>query len=340
MTMNRNYVITPQQSRLWFYEKAIKEEIQHLHTEESKKRQPHNHPRLLEYKGRILGGRLQVSDFADWTEFLLKEYGPKQNCLSLGSGIGRVERYLLSIGFATRFETIELSPIHNEMIMKVNSRIDAREGDLNFVELKPNTYDFILCHGVLHHLINLEHIIEQINHALKPDGRLLIYEYIGEDRWQFSEAQLSRLRRMFPNIKLNNIPVWRVNGFEAVRSSDLLELITKQFGQVCERSVNYGGVFFPLIICNWLAAKRNIERIVEIDVEVSRSNELPPCYHMGIYRKSNVVIPQAIPWTDEQLKVKLLPLMSTPQRLMRIGWNVKNMIRLRTRLRSLISHLR
>jgi len=51
--------------------------------------------------------------------------------------------------------------------------------DLNFAELQPDSFDFILCHGILHHLINLEFILAQINRALTRDGIVLIYELRG-----------------------------------------------------------------------------------------------------------------------------------------------------------------
>jgi SAM-dependent methyltransferase len=338
--MHRKYVITPRQSGLRSYRKALKEELRSALSEESLKRCPINHQRILDYKARVLGGRSWTNDFADWTEFLLKEYGPKQTSLSLGSGLGRVERYLIKIGFTPSFKAIELNPRCNIMAMDAEERIKAREGDLNFIELEPKTYDFILCHGILHHLINLEHVLEQINCGLKTDGLLLIYEYVGESRWQFSETRLSHLREIFPDMNLKKLPIWKIPGFESIRSGEILGLIKTQFGDTCEKSVNYGGVFFPLIVCNWQAAKKQIKRIVELDAEVSQLNEIPPCYHMGVYHKSTAVLPQPVPWTDEQLKAKLFPSMTVFHRVGRINMNIRNRIRLRTRLRSLLSHLR
>jgi SAM-dependent methyltransferase len=334
----------PQQTLLRCYSRALKEELSKTTSEADLSGCAINHPRILEYKSRLLCGRSQVKDFADWTEFLLKEYGPKQNCLSLGSGIGRVERYLLKIGFASVWETIELNPHHNLLIKRSeDTRIHTTEGDLNFVELKPNTYDFVLCHGILHHLINIEHVLGQINQSLKPDGLLLIYEYVGERRWQFTESRLKQLRKMFPDIRLNNIPVWKVNGFEAVRSDELIRLIEAQFGCTCERSVKYGGVYLPLVTCNWSAARKAIERIVELDAEVSQRNELPPCYHMGLYRKTSSALPPAAPFTDDELQAMLFPPLSAPHHLLRIAHTLKikvrSNLRVRTRFRSLVSRL-
>jgi len=297
-------------------------------------RSPINDPRILEYRNRMLGGRLHARDFAEWIQFLLREYGSMKDCLSLGSGIGRVEEYLIRIGFARGFNTIELNPRNNVSSMKADKRICANCGDLNFVRLEPNTYDFVLCHGVLHHLINLEHVIEQVNLALKPDGRLLIYEYVGENRWQFSVRRLNHLRKLFPSVNLKNRPFWSIGGFEAVRSEDLLGLVRAVFGNVCDRSVEYGGVYFPMTINNWPVTKNNIVRVLALDEQISRSGELPPCYHMGIYRKSNAVIPRAMPWSDESLKAKLFPSLPLSQQARRVVLRVRGIVRLRTRLRS------
>lgn len=337
--MSHNYTITPQQSRLRCYKRALREELRHTTTNVELGVCPINHPSILEYKASILGGRSQVSDFADWTWFLLKEYGPKKRCLSLGSGIGRVEKYLIKIGFTASFETIEINKQHNKMARNTDSHICPNEGDLNFVELKSNTYDFVLCHGILHHLINHERVLDQINQSLKPNGLLLIYEYVGENRWQFTEERLICLREMFPDFKLNNVPVWKADGFESIRSFDLLGLIEAQFGSSCERMVNYGNVFFPLVACNWSAAQSQLERILKLDAEVSQRSALPPCYHMGVYHKSNADSSRATPWTDEQLKRRLFPPLPVPQRLGRIGNRVRGTVRLRTRLHSLSSKL-
>lgn len=107
--------------------------------------------------------------------------------------------------------------------------------------------------------------------------------------------------RCFPGVKLKNIPIWKISGFESVRSSELLGLIKAQFNKVCMRLVNYGGVFFPLVVCNWPAAQKRVGLILELDEEVSHRNELSPCYHMGVYRKSNAMPPKVVPWTDEEV---------------------------------------
>lgn len=53
--------------------------------------------------------------------------------------------------------------------------------DLNTVKLQPNYYDLIAAKGVLHHLIRLEHVIENLYQALKPGGMLWLSDSRGDE---------------------------------------------------------------------------------------------------------------------------------------------------------------
>jgi SAM-dependent methyltransferase len=239
--------------------------------------------------------------------FLLRDYGSRRDCLSLGSGLGRVERFLIDQGFTERFDTIELNPHVNRLASRAHASILAQAGDLNFVHLPEARYDFILCHGVLHHLINLEHVLFQVNRALKDDGLLLIYEYIGETRWQFTPDRLRALSSAYPRWAYRVPAAWQVQGFEAVRSGDLSSLIDAQFGAACKRKVCYGGVYFPFVTCTKAEADSDIERVVELDAELSTAQRVRPCYVMGLYGKSTLPKVPATPWSDAELRGRLTP---------------------------------
>lgn len=302
-----NHVITPEQASRRCYASTLREELDigQASDESSLANSRINRPEILAYKAKMLGNRASCSEYADWTQFLISEYGPRQRCLSLGSGIGRVEKYLVSHGFTEKMETIELCAEVNEDIRIKDRRIDTMPGDLNFVDLPENAYDFVLCHGVLHHLINLEHVLDRINRSLKPDGLFLAYEYVGETRWQFSDERLGFLRKSFPTASFSQRPLWKIRGFESVRSGDLLGLIQNQFGDRCERSVSYGGVYFPFVICAGLEHDSLLPEVVRLDEKVAREGTLPPCYHMGLYRKSERPAARAKPWSDAELESRL-----------------------------------
>ncbi len=330
--MKAAYTITPAQGRLRCYADAIKQESLHDNPLELVQRFSLSDPRIDRYKARLMGWRTDSDEFGAWTGFLLDKYGPQRTCLSLGSGTGRVEQYLLKTGFASQFDAIELSDNLNAEVGKSGSNIDARQGDLNFCELPANTYDFILCHQILHHLINIEHVLGQINNALAPSGLLLVSEYVGENRWQFSEDRLSYLRSAFPDIPLERVPSWRVDGFESIRSADLRRLIKAQFGNSCERSVDFGGAYFPYSVSSWSRAKPFIDQILERDEMASKQNMLNPCYHIGLYRKSTAPPAEAVPWAADDLRRRLIPEVSGIERFHKFAYGLRKRVRLRSRL--------
>lgn len=305
-----NDTITPSQAASKPYLKALSEEIMLGGSVSLKELENSriNHPDILTYKSKMIGGGEKAySHYADWIDFLITDYGPRTTCLSLGSGLGRVEKYLIEQGFSEKIETIELCANVNKKNRINDAMINVQKGDLNFIQLSPNTYDFILCHGVLHHLINLEHVLTQINNALTEDGLLLIYEYVGETRWQFSKDRMDILEKHFPEVSFNIPPRWKVGGFESVRSGELLNLIKTCFTDNCERSVSYGGIYFPFVTCAKASDDIQMKRVVEIDEAFSKSGEIPPCYHMGLYRKCSFSPPLAKPWSDEKVKSELEP---------------------------------
>ncbi len=53
--------------------------------------------------------------------------------------------------------------------------------DLNTLDLPPTTYDVIAAKGVLHHLICLEHVIDQVHAALKPGGLFWVSDTHGDE---------------------------------------------------------------------------------------------------------------------------------------------------------------
>lgn len=313
-----NFVITPKQASSKAYRYALAAEIatgSSMNLEDEANLRINN-PEIIAYKARIVAGIENAKCRDDWMRFLNSRYCPRKACLSLGSGLGHVEKFLVGTGFARVFETIELCAESNISLRIHDERVDVRAGDLNFVSLRNEAYDFILCHDVLHHLINIEHVLDQINRALTPDGLLLIAEYIGESRWQFTPERLAILRAAFP-CKVSRSPaVWRFRGFESVRSGDLLPLITHQFGKTCELSVSYGGIYFPFVTCTSVAEDARMKEVISLDEKVSRECTLAPCYNIGLYKKNIAATPAiARPWSDNELRNRLQPSMPIYSRL-------------------------
>lgn len=132
------------------------------------------------------GGR---NTFDEVVEFVKANGGGR--LLSLGSGPGgqemKVARRIAEAGFNYEFVCMDLNPHLAELGQK---RADA-DGlrfrfiitDLNDIHLGSDEYDVIIAFASLHHLINLEQILFEVNKALKPKGELVIVDICTRNRY-------------------------------------------------------------------------------------------------------------------------------------------------------------
>lgn len=63
----------------------------------------------------------------------------------------------------------------------VSGSVTYRVADLNALELSTETYDVIAVKGTLHHLLRMDHVIDEIYKALKPGGLLWVSDSDGEE---------------------------------------------------------------------------------------------------------------------------------------------------------------
>ena len=64
--------------------------------------------------------------------------------------------------------------------------------DLNQPNFAEGKYDLIVGAGIFHHVENLEGLFENLAKALKPTGKLLMYDYVGPSRFQWTKPQMER----------------------------------------------------------------------------------------------------------------------------------------------------
>ncbi len=124
----------------------------------------------------------------------------------------------------------------------VADRLTFTAGDLNAWN-PVNDYDVILANQSLHHILKLERLFDGIKSSLRPDGWFIISDMIGRNghqRWPEALAVVQEFwRRLPPSYKFNRITNhyeeeygdWdcSVEGFEGVRSQDILPLLLEQF---------------------------------------------------------------------------------------------------------------
>lgn len=236
----------------------------------------------------------------------IQSLGNFKNGLSIGCGSARYEIELLKKDIVKKFTFIDISDesfnkLRKSLPNNLKNKVKLIKSDLNFINLKENEYDFIFCANVLHHLINLEYILLELNKSLTGDGIIFVDDYIGENRFQFSDK---RIRAINETAKITNnkigikyVPMSRTNKnvlinscpFEAIRSEDIMPLLNKLF----EDKINekgYGSIssWMSVVINFETTNKKDLEHAAEIFVEKDKKTKnIHPLYIVGFYKKNN-----------------------------------------------------
>ena len=134
----------------------------------------------------------------DWISYTLKTHFqgqlPLARCLSLGCGAGHLERRLGQLG---AFEQCDAYDMSENSISTARTAAQAEgyrniryhTADVNTLTLDSNSFDAIWISAAMHHFEALEHICGQMKQALKPGGLLILFEYVGPNRFQFPTRQ-------------------------------------------------------------------------------------------------------------------------------------------------------
>lgn len=172
---------------------------------------------------------------------------------SLGSGNGDVEvqiaQALVAKGWRNfRIDCLELTAEMNERTAQlaasagVAEHVDAVSVDLN--NWRPSQrYAAIMANQSLHHMVELELILDAVKIALADDGCLLISDMIGRNghqRWPEALAIVREFWRELPEHYRYNLQLKRAEsefmdwdcssqGFEGIRAQDILPLLCERF---------------------------------------------------------------------------------------------------------------
>ncbi len=240
---------------------------------------------------------------------------PKVRLLSLGSGPGGVE-----LGFARQapesdIVCMDLNPnllrLGEERAQAENLPVRFEPADLNSVTLPADAFDIVFCHASLHHLIELESIIEQIKRTLRPGGELIVVDVItrhGYRMWPETRKVVRDLWSTLPErYRVNHTAyprkavdrrIWeadtRPSSMECIRSEDILPLLYANFET--EAFVPYFSIsrrFFDTMYGPNYDLSRPLDRAIldwiwEIDREYLRTNTLRPETFFGIYKLSPI----------------------------------------------------
>jgi len=239
---------------------------------------------------------------------LLAKFAKPIKALSLGCGFGVIERVLRRSDYCQLIHGVDVAEGAIEGARKA-AQDEGLDGltyevaDLNTAILPKETYDAVYVHAALHHVFQLEHLLDQIKETLKPGGLFVVYEYIGPSQMQFPRRDLEladaflkaipeRYRSM-PRLKDIKKEALRLSldamkssdPSESIRASEIVPLTASRFEVKHFRYV--GGTLLLLIFSeiagNFKENDAEITPLIEALVVLDNfliDNKVLPSYHV------------------------------------------------------------
>ena len=177
---------------------------------------------------------------------------PLARGLSVGCGPGLLERDVVEKGICRHVDGIDFSPEaigearRGAQEANLSRALHYRVADVNALDLPADAYDIVFFHGSLHHIRNVEGVMEEVRASLRPGGLVFLDEYVGPSRSEWSDAEWGFARSAFDTLpeELKNrgelaIPLPMDDPSESVRSSAILPAARRLFEILEDRP--YGG---------------------------------------------------------------------------------------------------
>jgi SAM-dependent methyltransferase len=236
--------------------------------------------------------------------------GQKLRILSLCSGEARIEEGLLrqAPSDSVQLTVFDLNP---DLLKTAKRRlaplceVKGIVGDVNEIDLRGRSFDIILCVSGLHHVVELEHLFDQIAGALRPDGEFWsIGETLGRNGGRmFPEAYDAGnafFHRLPPKYRTNRVlgridedmtnMDFSIGCFEGIRCESIVPTIERHFEplHVSRHNCIIWRLFSTAYADNYDTSLAGdlalIEEAVDIDVALTKKPELAVELH-GIYRR-------------------------------------------------------
>jgi SAM-dependent methyltransferase len=229
-------------------------------------------PIVMSYLNEQITGDPNV----DWLAYSYQKYLRGKNplvtrILSLGCGGGALERRLCQMGFHNQIEACDFSDeaLEHARAMAAREKIENIRYfniDLNHARFPGETYDIIFSGSALHHISNLEHLLDQLQEALVEDGLLIINEYVGPFKLQWTPQQtkiIDELLHLLPQKYRKRVSATSqfkdyflgpasipemdaIDPTESVRSDEIVPLIRARFSIREQR--NFGGTLLHMLL--------------------------------------------------------------------------------------------
>lgn len=266
-------------------------------------------PTVRRYLHLLVSGRPEC----DWVTWVESNHLPQRvdRALVLGCGPGWLERALAARG---RFRSIVACDFAADTVARAREeaqRLGIESIEYRVVDLEHDPldgpYGAIFANDVLHHISDLEGIYGRIHDALAPEGRFLFSEYVGPNRFQYTDERMDIVNRYFRVLPdalrrdhVSGVTLWkrerlsaeqviREDPTEAVRSVDVMPLAKARFA--VEAVYPYGGgLLNPLlfgIVSNFREAENAqhaelISMLCEAEARLFESGVISPDFSIFV----------------------------------------------------------
>jgi SAM-dependent methyltransferase len=228
------------------------------------------HPVTVRHINRLITG----NDDEGWLAFTKRRFLPDgaDRGLSLGCGHGWTEREALKLELCRSFDAVDISDEALEVAARtaaeegLGDRIRYRQADLNTIQLDAGAYDVVIAAMVLHHVEELEHLLDEVLGSLNSEGIFVVNEYIGPARFQWLDKTQDLMNRMlealpeemrvnptngFVKEHFERTPaeeIARVDPSESIRSDEIVATLESRF-EVLYRA-DFGGTLLQFLLAD------------------------------------------------------------------------------------------
>ncbi len=183
-------------------------------------------------------------------KYLLGVRGLK--AVSIGCGTGSKEvKWAATKKFST-IDGYDISPSRIQCARELRAeskwkdRLDFQIGDVHTLQFAPASFDVVIFDNSLHHCSPLGPVVHRVHRWLKEDGLLVLNEYVGPDRFQWTDEQTeitNSLLRLLPErfrmmkdgrlktrmTRFGSLAIRMNDPSEAAESSSMLRLVQEWF---------------------------------------------------------------------------------------------------------------
>lgn len=244
-----------------------------------------------------------------------RHLGEGLSAVSLGCGDGAEELQWAATGHFEHIVGIDLTP---ELIESANATaasspyadvLDFRVDNAETLDVPEQSLDAVIFEHALHHFKPVRTVLERARRWLRPNGLVLVNEFVGPTRFQWTDRQLeaaNALLRLLPRhlrrqasgrvrarVVAPSKLAMRMDPSEAIESGRIISLLDELFERVEVRPLGgtLGHLVFARISQNFAAddqaARRWAELVFETEDLLLDAGEIESDFVVGVWRRPN-----------------------------------------------------